>query len=268
MPQEQRVPAPVIAITPSKTGSGLASSSDESDDAGVSQLMTPTASTGGRVAGDRVTPSAQQQQQHLVGPSLSASISPESPPTTAKRPKPLKRLSGLPKGLKLNLKKGSNRSAAPSDPQSSPLGLLCLRVIAARNLTSKDRNGKSDPWLLVKLGDCRTESEVVKASLNPVWGELDGVGKNVLQPDGHVKTETVVVAPVWTETMHLTRVEIVAWDKDTFSKDDYLGEVCFGLDEWAACFGQNIPVAYDAPENQVRLLLSNHHPTTCLLIRS
>lgn len=208
--------APAIAITPSRASSNLSSDLDQAADykAGSSNTHAPS--------------------------------------TKQSRPTPLQRLSGLPKGLKINLKKGSNRNALPADPLAAPLGLLCVRVIAARNLTSKDRNGKSDPWLRIKVGDCRAESEVVNASLSPAWGQPEGLSKAALGSDASVDQEAFVVAPVWAETLSAIRIEIILWDKDSFKKDEYLGEVCLGLEDLAQVFREEIPVAYDAANNQVR----------------
>lgn len=220
---KQDLQAPAIAITLSRDSS---TSSQGSTDA-ASQVLTPTAS---RSSGASNSQALAAQQN---------------------RPTPLKRLSGIPKGLKLNLRKGSNRSARPADPLAAPLGLLCVRVIAARNLTSKDRNGKSDPWLLIKVGDCRRESDVVKASLNPRWGESEGISKNTLASDGSTDKEAFAVAPVWAETLPALRIEIVVWDKDNFKKDEYLGEIHLGLEDLADIYREAIPVAYGAPDNQV-----------------
>jgi hypothetical protein len=223
--------APAISITLSRDGSG--------SEVDASQVLTPMASRGstGSQEGNEPPVNAAGQQR---------------------RPTPLKRLTGLPKGLKLNLKKGSNRLARPSDPMAAPLGLLCVRVIAARNLTSKDRNGKSDPWLLIKVGDCRKESDVVRASLNPVWGQPEGISKSALTSDGSTDREAFVVAPVWADTLGAIRIEIILWDKDSFKKDEYLGEVSLGWEEMAEIFRDSIPVAYGSPDNQVcNRLISN-----------
>lgn len=206
------------------------------------------------------------------------------------RPKPLQRLSGLPQALKINLRKGSNRVPTPTNADSEPLGLLCVRVIAGRNLASKDRNGKSDPFLNIRVGDHRVESDCVKASLNPVWGQhLEGnasvlrssgggssssstsngttqpslpsssSSKLDFHPDGRVDKEAFCIAPVWQETLARTRVEIVAWDLDRFRRTEYMGEISIALDEWmvesqrgSSGRGARASPAYAAADNQVR----------------
>lgn len=219
---EPQPPAISVTLSRESSGSGV----------DASQVLTPTASRGSAGSREGNAPLVNTAGQQ-------------------KRPTSLKRLTGLPKGLKLNLKKGSNRAIRPSDPMAAPLGLLCVRVIAARNLTSKDRNGKSDPWLLIKVGDCRKESDVVKASLNPVWGQPDGISKSALASDGSTDREAFVVAPVWTDTLSAIRIEIILWDKDSLKKDEYLGEVNLGWEEMAEIFRDSIPVAYSSPDNKV-----------------
>lgn len=228
----QELQAPSIAITPSRGSSGSSSSEADRD---ASHVLTPTAATAGT--------------SNSHGPSTLSSTATQS--TKQSRPTPLQRLSGLPKGLKLNLKKGSNRNALPADPLEAPLGLLCVRVIAARHLTSKDRNGKSDPWVRIKVADCRADSEVVKESLNPLWGEPEGISKAALGSDGTVHQEAFVVAPIWAETLNASRIEVILWDKDSLKKDEYLGEVCLTLEDLGHVFRDKIPIAYGSADNQV-----------------
>lgn len=155
---------------------------------------------------------------------------------------------------RLNFRKGSGRIAAPQDPTAEPLGYLCVRVIAARNLEAKDRNGKSDPYLHLRIGDARAESETVKACLNPAWGKLEGVSEHSFKPDNYSDKEAVVVGPVWQETLARTRIEVTAWDKDRFHKDEYLGEISLGLEDWVNTHVAEMPVSYESPANVVSLL--------------
>lgn len=164
---------------------------------------------------------------------------------------------------RLNLRKGSGRNAAPQDPQTEPLGYICVRVIAARNLEAKDRNGKSDPYLHLRVGDARSESETIKACLNPAWGQLEGVTEHSYKHDGHSDKEAVVVGPVWKEAFARTRIEVIGWDKDRFHKDEYLGEISLGLDDWVNTHVSELPVAYESPANAVSIhRLSMHVPLT------
>lgn len=179
------------------------------------------------------------------------------------RPKALvHRLSALGKFplVPRNFRKGSSQqrqrqSSNPHNPDfitSPPLGLLCVRVLAARNLTSKDRNGRSDPFLILRVGDSRAESEVAKACLSPTWGSTEGehVGNLALVSDGSTEREAVCVAPVWRETLDRTKVEVICWDKDSYKKNEYLGEISLTLEEWAH---ERSGMRYDANDNAVSL---------------
>jgi phosphatidylserine decarboxylase len=167
------------------------------------------------------------------------------------RPRLQAKLSSLPSALKLNLRRGSHRTGASTGAESEPLGLLCVRVIAARNLASKDRNGKSDPFLVFRVGEARSESECIKACLNPVWGKHEGIGLHLDQVDGSSDKEAFCVAPIWAETLSSTRIEVVAWDKDSFRRSEYLGEISLGIEDWLDTSGTEVPVLYHDPKNTV-----------------
>lgn len=195
----------------------------------------------------------------------------------SRRPKLPARLSMT--GLKLNLRRGgahngndsnhntssSSRAASSKGNSSSlnthqiattPLGLLCVRVIAGRNLISKDRNGKSDPFLILRVGsEGRAESDCIKACLNPLWGQLEGSGTwGADQVDGHSSSEAFCVGSVWRETVSRTRIEVVLWDRDSFKRNEYMGEISFSLADWAASTGNDhrVTIPYAAPDNKAR----------------
>ena len=140
------------------------------------------------------------------------------------RPKAIRTLSRLrpkltiPSRLSVPSFGGSGRTSvgSPIDPSKTPaLGVLRVQVLAARNLAAKDRNGMSDPYVQLRTGDQRVASEVVKASLNPIWGDLpDGVK---FHGDGHSRKPVIVDTPVYQDHIDRQRIEVVAWDKDRFS---------------------------------------------------
>ncbi|CCG82210.1 Phosphatidylserine decarboxylase [Taphrina deformans PYCC 5710] len=88
---------------------------------------------------------------------------------------------------------------------------MCLPCadIQARDLTAKDRTGKSDPYLILRLHDSKYTTKVVSADLNPVWNELYSQPLNT--------------------TADSYRLEAVCWDHDKFSKKDYMGEFSVNL---------------------------------------
>ena len=90
---------------------------------------------------------------------------------------------------------GSGRTSIGSPLESDGVvGVLRVQVLAARGLAAKDRNGRSDPYVVVRIGDQRVVSDVVRASLNPRWGDLpSGVSFNA---DGHSSKAVSIEVPV------------------------------------------------------------------------
>ncbi|THY53466.1 hypothetical protein D6C98_04876 [Aureobasidium pullulans] len=80
--------------------------------------------------------------------------------------------------------------------------VLRVQVLEGRNLAPKDKNGTSDPYLVITLGDAREATSAIDKTLNPKWNQtfdlpISGISSLLL--------------------------EGVCWDKDRFSKD-YMGE--------------------------------------------
>ncbi|EER24689.1 phosphatidylserine decarboxylase, putative [Coccidioides posadasii C735 delta SOWgp] len=94
----------------------------------------------------------------------------------------------------------------PVNSDSRPL-ILITSVICGRNLAAKDRNGTSDPYLVVTLGDSRQSTPTISKTLNPEW---------------NVSFELPVVG--------VPLLECVCWDKDRFGKD-YMGEFDIPLED-------------------------------------
>ncbi|MCJ1311793.1 phosphatidylserine decarboxylase [Agyrium rufum] len=105
--------------------------------------------------------------------------------------------------------------AQPSSRSSSPVRgnpqclILRTTVVKGRNLAPKDKNGSSDPYLVLNLGDTRQSTPTISKSLNPEWGV------------------TMDLPIMGTQSMLL---EVVCWDKDRFGKD-YLGEFDVVIDD-------------------------------------
>lgn len=116
-----------------------------------------------------VGPASNAKATDVHGPAINTAALPAARPS---RPRPLSRLSGLP--LKISsLRKGSSRLVTPTDATAEPLGLLVVRILAARSLTAKDRNGRSDPFLHIRVGQGRAESEVVKVGVACDFSPVD-----------------------------------------------------------------------------------------------
>jgi len=50
-------------------------------------------------------------------------------------------------------------------------GKLSVRIKSGKHLPAKDMNGKSDPYVVLKLGKQKEKTKVIKANLNPTWNE-------------------------------------------------------------------------------------------------
>ncbi|OAA72727.1 Phosphatidylserine decarboxylase [Akanthomyces lecanii RCEF 1005] len=86
---------------------------------------------------------------------------------------------------------------------------LNIVIMKARNLAAKDRNGTSDPYLVLRLGDARAVTHAVPKTLNPEWNIIEQLPINGIN--------SLVL-------------DVICWDKDRFGKD-YLGEFDLALEE-------------------------------------
>ncbi|GAA5949251.1 hypothetical protein JCM3765_003344 [Sporobolomyces pararoseus] len=116
----------------------------------------------------------------------------------------------------------------PLNDGDSPLGTLVIQVLAARDLVAKDRNGLSDPYLVIRYGNNRVTSPTAYKTLNPVWSNK-GDTKAGESSVGESKLEVKEVY----ESLGLAResVEIVCWDRDRVGSE-YMGEVNLTLEDW------------------------------------
>ncbi len=95
------------------------------------------------------------------------------------------------------------------------LGVLVITVHHALDLSAQDRNGKSDPYMVLayaKFGKPLYSTRIITGDLNPVWEET----AFLLVTDDEVKGQEDLSA--------------MLWDSDKRSADDLVGRV-------------NIPVA-------------------------
>eukprot|EP01098_Paradermamoeba_levis_P012150 TRINITY_DN5257_c0_g1_i1.p1 TRINITY_DN5257_c0_g1~~TRINITY_DN5257_c0_g1_i1.p1 ORF type:complete len:259 (-),score=57.07 TRINITY_DN5257_c0_g1_i1:4-780(-) len=92
--------------------------------------------------------------------------------------------------------------------QEKTSGNLKVQLLEANNLPIADRNGSSDPYVKISLGECKVKSKKKFKTLNPQWDE----------------TFRFKVMDSKTEKL-LIRV----YDYDLFLSDDHLGEVEVGL---------------------------------------
>ncbi|KAL2102165.1 hypothetical protein ACEWY4_001333 [Coilia grayii] len=105
------------------------------------------------------------------------------------------------------------------------LGNLIVHVLQARNLSPRDSNGYSDPFVKVYLlpgrgqvmvvqnasAESRRRSKHVQRSLNPEWNQ------------------TVIYKNIQLEQLRKKTLEVSVWDYDKCSSNDFLGEVLIDL---------------------------------------
>ncbi|KAL8936406.1 MAG: hypothetical protein Q9216_004947 [Gyalolechia sp. 2 TL-2023] len=104
----------------------------------------------------------------------------------------------------------ASRSSSPMRSATEGKGLLLrTTVLRARNLAAKDRNGTSDPFLVVTLGDAKESTPIISKNLNPEWNVSFDLPVSGIQS---------------------LLLEAVCWDKDRMGKD-YLGEFDVALED-------------------------------------
>ncbi|TNY17094.1 phosphatidylserine decarboxylase-domain-containing protein [Rhodotorula diobovata] len=161
--------------------------------------------------------------------SSSSPSRPVPPPISSKRSflskLPVKQLKRIP-----GPKRIARRRQTLFDPLvegDQPLGTLVIRVHAGRDLVAKDKNGLSDPYVVIRYGPSRVTGPTVQKSLNPVWGS-GGESGDLSGVAGEAKLELKLHDCL---ALGQERVEVVCWDKDRVGSE-YLGELSLGLDEW------------------------------------
>ncbi|KAL8890612.1 MAG: hypothetical protein Q9205_001347 [Flavoplaca limonia] len=104
----------------------------------------------------------------------------------------------------------TSRGTSPLRSATDGKGLLLkTTVLRARNLAAADKNGTSDPFLVVTLGDARESTPIISKNLNPEW---------------NVSFDLPVIG------IQSLLLEAVCWDKDRMGKD-YLGEFDVAIED-------------------------------------
>lgn len=113
-----------------------------------------------------------------------------------------------PQSMTLNVSEILSGDGVKKDTDT--LGILAVHIDYARDLSSQDPNGYSDPYILVmlaKFGRPLYHTRIVRRDLNPVWNEY----AFVLVTANDVKNEE--------------QLSIQLWDWDRHSPDDIIGRV-------------------------------------------
>uniref|UniRef100_A0A7M6DMV6 C2 domain-containing protein n=2 Tax=Clytia hemisphaerica TaxID=252671 RepID=A0A7M6DMV6_9CNID len=118
---------------------------------------------------------------------------------------------GLPEGEPLHQRRTKVDAVTMEAILCQERGGLTVSILRARNLMALDLNGRSDPFVIVRVGTSKQEkykTKVVYRTLNPVWNEQ----VTLAMPQKH------------------ERVSIEVWDKDPFTQER-LGSVHFNHDD-------------------------------------
>ncbi|QRV90019.1 phosphatidylserine decarboxylase family protein [Ceratobasidium sp. AG-Ba] len=118
----------------------------------------------------------------------------------------------LPKGLKSSTK----TKAVPIEGET-PAVLLKIQIVGCKDLRAADRNGKSDPFVVISFAGKRQQTPVIKKTLYPEFPP---------------KESTFTFPLYFSSIASFGSLELIAWDKDLVAKNDYLGEISLSIDEW------------------------------------
>jgi len=83
---------------------------------------------------------------------------------------------------------------------------LKINVIKGTHLASKDSNGLSDPYLIVKIENLQQKTKIIKMTLEPQWNET-----------------LTFMLPIDVD-MNVTPVNFICMDWERTGLDDYMGE--------------------------------------------
>ncbi|CEL55676.1 phosphatidylserine decarboxylase [Rhizoctonia solani AG-1 IB] len=137
--------------------------------------------------------------------------------------KVLKNVGKIPKGI-TSSRSGRTRSKVTQLEGELPAVLLRIQIVGCKDLRAADSNGKSDPFVVVSFAGKRMQTPVIPKTLYPEWAPKDAI----------------FTFPLYFSTIGSQgSIELIIWDKDRFSKNDYLGEVSLPIDDWFKWNGAN-----------------------------
>lgn len=96
-------------------------------------------------------------------------------------------------------------------PTETENGTATIQVIEAKNLASRDANGFSDPFVVVRLGKKEQRTKTIKKNLNPAWNE--SFNFNIKEKSNKNKRY----------------VEVTVWDWDMVGMNDFMGQIIIDL---------------------------------------
>ncbi|KAL5197676.1 hypothetical protein ABZP36_001188 [Zizania latifolia] len=112
-------------------------------------------------------------------------------------------------------------------------GFLNVRVLRGVNLVCRDATD-SDPYVVLHLDNQKLKTSVIKKTTNPVWNEdLTLAVKNPATPIKLVRictSKLTVFATITDLSITVSFLKQEVFDKDTFSKDDRMGDAEFDIE--------------------------------------
>ncbi|GAA5932137.1 uncharacterized protein JCM15063_001131 [Sporobolomyces koalae] len=201
----------------------------------------------------RPMPASRPQAIDLVPPQPGDSRSPL--PSPASRRSLLGHLKRIPRPprprvpFRGNAQQRRTELFKPLNESDSPLGTLVIQVLAARDLVAKDRNGLSDPYVVIRYGNHRVTSPTAYKTLHPTWSS-----QHELKHGEDVAGEAKLQIPAVYESLGLARerVEIVCWDRDRVGSE-YMGEVSLSVEDWGDISNvEDLSVGFSDERNKPR----------------
>jgi len=109
-----------------------------------------------------------------------------------------------------------NKDSSPQIPPLQMYYYLRISIIAGIDLMAADMTGKSDPYVIAKMGShIWYKTKIIIQDLNPVWNET---------------FQTIVLYPL----IDKIQLDFEVWDWDRITVDDFLGRTSyiFHTDDW------------------------------------
>jgi len=125
--------------------------------------------------------------------------------------------------------RGTKENHSASLQTENAVAMFCVSIIAGKGLASKDKNGFSDPFVILGLIDASSnwiadatgannvtrKTEVIFKTLNPIW-----------QPNAWI----FKINSIGSENIKGLKIEV--YDKDRFGRPDFMGQFIVPVEKW------------------------------------
>ncbi|KAH9033169.1 C2 domain-containing protein [Lactarius deliciosus] len=148
----------------------------------------------------------------------------------------------------------TREGSRPRDSSSgeTPVVILRVQVLSCHDLKAKDRNGYSDPFVIVSILGKQSSTPVCKRNLNPVYEQKDATFDFPI----HISESLLNM---------LGTLDFAVWDHDTI-RNDFLGKCSLPVHQWI----RGTAFAFNDRNNQplsVDLALSHSGTPVCGTMR-